>query len=129
MVTRFGDLKSQSAEWYFATMFRGHYTDVSSQHAASGASTHTIARAIPPRPSVAKKANATAKPIVGGEMTLSKKTNTIERAFELACEGECRTLSGLVERLSSEGFNDVQEHFFCHSTRRQLKEALSFLDL
>lgn len=39
----------------FATMFRGPGTDVSSQHAASGASTHTIPSAIPPRPSVAKK--------------------------------------------------------------------------
>jgi hypothetical protein len=62
-------------------------------------------------------------------MTLSTRTSTIERAFELACEGECRTINGLVERLSREGFNDVQEHLICLSTRRQLKEALRFLDL
>ncbi len=62
-------------------------------------------------------------------MTLSKRTSAIERAFELACEGECRTMNGLVERLRREGFDDVQEDFICLSTRRQLKEALRFLDL
>lgn len=80
---------------------------------------------------VASQSNLTQqlKLIVGGEMTLSKRTGTVERAFELAYKGECRTISGLVERLSREGFNDVQEHFLCLSTRRQLNEALRFLDL
>ena len=52
------------------------------------------------------------------------RIGTIERAFQLAKEGACRSVSDIRERLTAEGYEGVFSHLNGMSIRRQLNAAL-----
>lgn len=52
------------------------------------------------------------------------RIGTVERAFQLAREGACRSVSDIRERLSAEGYEGVFSHLNGMSIRRQLTAAL-----
>lgn len=43
---------------------------------------------------------------------MTHRPTTIERAYELARSGECRTLSDVKQRLSADGHDRIQEHLY-----------------
>ena len=43
---------------------------------------------------------------------MSHRPTTIERAYELARSGECRTLGEVKQRLSADGHDRIQEHLY-----------------
>ena len=49
---------------------------------------------------------------------------TIERAFELARSGRCRTLVELKARLRREGFDQIEFHLGGKLTKRQLHDLM-----
>lgn len=48
--------------------------------------------------------------------------STLERAFELARSGECRSLLEIRQRLKAERHHLVEEHLTGHSIRRELSK-------
>ena len=42
----------------------------------------------------------------------SNRPTTLERAYELAREGRCRTVSDIKQALSSEGFDRIQDSLY-----------------
>jgi hypothetical protein len=50
---------------------------------------------------------------------------TLERAFELAGSGSCRTISDLEKQLKREGFGQVSAHLSGGSIRKQLRSILA----
>jgi hypothetical protein len=52
-------------------------------------------------------------------------TRTIERAFELARSGECRTMPELKHRLRRERLDSVDSHLAGKLTRSQLIELMT----
>lgn len=54
--------------------------------------------------------------------------NIIERAFELAREGRCRTIDDIRRKLREERFESVEGHLSSGSLKRQLLETIR-LDL
>ncbi|WP_156363467.1 hypothetical protein [Sphingomonas sp. Leaf30] len=52
------------------------------------------------------------------------RIGTVERAFQLAREGACRSVSDIRERLTAEGYEGVFSHLNGMSIRRQLTDAL-----
>jgi len=49
----------------------------------------------------------------------------IARAFQLAQDGTCRTISEVRSKLSKEGFTSVDAHLAGSSIRKQLKAMLT----
>jgi len=52
------------------------------------------------------------------------RIGTVEKAFQLAREGACRSFSDIRERLTAEGYESVFSHLNGMSIRRQLNAAL-----
>ena len=52
----------------------------------------------------------------------------IERAFQLARDGTCRSIEDMRRKLKAEGFCDVERHLADPPTKRQLIEAMKWLD-
>ena len=50
--------------------------------------------------------------------------NIIERAFELAREGRCRSIDDIRRKLREERFESVEGHLSSGSLKRQLLEAI-----
>lgn len=50
--------------------------------------------------------------------------NPVERAFELAREGECKDLPELERRLKREGYSAVSQHLAGRSIRSQINQLL-----
>lgn len=50
---------------------------------------------------------------------------TIERAFQLAKAGSCRSITDIRNQLSTEGFDGVHGHLDGMSIKRQLNAALA----
>jgi len=50
--------------------------------------------------------------------------STIERAFELARAGQCRTIEDIRRKLSAERYEGVDMHLGGNAIRRQLKAAM-----
>jgi hypothetical protein len=59
----------------------------------------------------------------GGTLS-DTRIGTVERAFQLAREGACRSVSDIRERLTAEGYEGVFSHLNGMSIRRQLNAAL-----
>lgn len=59
----------------------------------------------------------------GGALS-DTRIGTIERAFQLAREGACRSISDIRECLTAEGYEGVFSHLNGMSIRRQLTAAL-----
>ena len=53
----------------------------------------------------------------------------IERAFELAQSGECRTLFDIKQILHAEQFSSVDAHMSAPTLRKQLQRLMSSLSL
>lgn len=53
------------------------------------------------------------------------RVTTIERAFQLAKAGTCRSISDIRNQLSAEGFDGVHGHLDGMSIKRQLNAALA----
>jgi hypothetical protein len=53
------------------------------------------------------------------------RLTTIERAFQLAREGACRSVGDIRDQLTSEGYDRVLEHLSGMSIKRQLNAALA----
>jgi len=53
------------------------------------------------------------------------RVTTIERAFQLAREGVCRSVEDIRGQLTSEGYDRVLEHLSGMSIKRQLNAALA----
>ena len=51
--------------------------------------------------------------------------STVQRAFELAREGNCRSLDDIRRKLSAERFESVDAHLGGVSVRKQLKAAIA----
>lgn len=49
---------------------------------------------------------------------------TVERAFELAASGACRTIDDIRRRLGTEGYPSVDAHLAGSAIRRQLKALI-----
>ncbi len=43
---------------------------------------------------------------------MTHRPTTLERAYELASEGRCRTVSDIKQALSSEGFDRIQDSLY-----------------
>lgn len=54
-----------------------------------------------------------------------KRVSTIERAFQLAKAGTCRSVSDIRNQLSAEGYDGVHGHLDGMSIKRQLNAALA----
>ncbi len=50
---------------------------------------------------------------------------TVERAFQLAQAGGCRSVSDIRRRLADEGHENVHAHLSGASVQRQLRDALA----
>jgi hypothetical protein len=48
------------------------------------------------------------------------KGSAIERAFDLAKSGQCRSVSEVIRRLPVEDRQEVQTHLTAHNARREL---------
>lgn len=57
------------------------------------------------------------------------RIGTVERAFQLAREGACRSVPDIRERLTAEGYEGVFGHLNCMRIRRQLTAALVARDV
>ena len=55
--------------------------------------------------------------------------SAIERAFELARCGDCKTIFDVERQLRKEGFEQVSEHLNGAMTRRQLLDAMNAMNL
>ena len=53
---------------------------------------------------------------------MSHRPTTIERAYELARSGECRTLSDVKQRLSADGHDRIQEHLYGSTVSAALRK-------
>ena len=53
------------------------------------------------------------------------RVTTIERAFQLAKAGACRSISDIRNQLSAEGYDGVHGHLDGMSIKRQLNAALA----
>jgi len=53
------------------------------------------------------------------------RLTTIERAFQLAREGACRSVGDIRDQLTIEGYDRVLEHLSGMSIKRQLNAALA----
>jgi len=53
------------------------------------------------------------------------RITTIERAFQLAREGACRSVGDIREQLLAEGYDRVLDHLSGMSIKRQLNAALA----
>jgi hypothetical protein len=53
------------------------------------------------------------------------RITTIERAFQLAREGACRSIGDIRNQLTAEGYDGVHGHLDGMSLKRQLNAALA----
>ena len=53
---------------------------------------------------------------------MTHRPTTIERAYELARSGECRTLSDVKQRLSADGHDRIQEHLYGSTVSSALRK-------
>lgn len=53
------------------------------------------------------------------------RVTTIERAFQLAKAGTCRSISDIRNQLSAEGYDGIHGHLDGMSIKRQLNAALA----
>ena len=53
------------------------------------------------------------------------RLTTVERAFQLARGGACRSIEDIRNQLSAEGYDGVHGHLSGMSLKRQLNEALT----
>lgn len=53
------------------------------------------------------------------------RPSTLERAFELAKSGECRSFTEVARRLVSEGFSDARSQLDGQSIRKQISALLT----
>jgi hypothetical protein len=53
---------------------------------------------------------------------MNHRPTTIERAYELARSGECRTLSDVKQRLSADGHDRIQEHLYGSTVSAALRK-------
>ena len=53
------------------------------------------------------------------------RITTIERAFQLARGGACRSIADIRSQLSAEGYDGVHSHLDGMSIKRQLNDALT----
>ncbi|RZL73238.1 MAG: hypothetical protein EOP66_12860 [Sphingomonas sp.] len=53
------------------------------------------------------------------------RISTVERAFQLARGGACRSIADIRNQLSAEGYEGVHGHLDGMSMKRQLNEALT----
>lgn len=53
---------------------------------------------------------------------MTYRPTTIERAYELARSGECRTLSDVKQRLSADGHDRIQEHLYGSTVSAALRK-------
>lgn len=51
--------------------------------------------------------------------------STLERAFELARSGECKSLTDLLTKLRREGFENVRRHLDGAGIQRQLRDLMN----
>jgi hypothetical protein len=53
---------------------------------------------------------------------MTYRLTTIERAYELARSGECRTLSEVKQQLSADGHDRIQEHLYGSTVSAALRK-------
>ncbi len=53
---------------------------------------------------------------------MNHRPTTIERAYELARSGDCRTLSDVKQRLSADGHDRIQEHLYGSTVSAALRK-------
>ncbi|NBB52971.1 hypothetical protein GVN24_32340 [Rhizobium sp. CRIBSB] len=53
---------------------------------------------------------------------MTHRPTTIERAYQLARSGECRTLSDIKQRLNADGHERIQEHLYGASVSSALRK-------
>ncbi|GAA0869337.1 hypothetical protein GCM10009116_11730 [Brevundimonas basaltis] len=53
---------------------------------------------------------------------MTHRPTTLERAYELAREGRCRTVSDIKQALSSEGFDRIQDSLYGPSLSAALRK-------
>jgi hypothetical protein len=58
-----------------------------------------------------------------GSAGAPRRLQTIERAFELARSGSCRTIEEIVRRLKQEHMDKVDAHLGGASIRKELRQA------
>ncbi len=56
---------------------------------------------------------------------ITRDIGTVERAFQLARSGECKSVEEISKRLSKEGYEAVALHLTGTAIRSQLKKAWS----
>ena len=55
---------------------------------------------------------------------MSNKTSIVERAFQLAQDGTCRTTEDIRRKLTAEGFDSVNSHLASRSLAKQLRSMM-----
>lgn len=60
-----------------------------------------------------------------GYDTVMSNMTTVERAFELAREGRCRSVDDIRRQLKAERFDSVEGHLAGGTIKRQLVQALN----
>lgn len=53
---------------------------------------------------------------------MNHRPTTIERAYQLARSGECRTISDIKQRLSADGHERIQEHLYGSTVSSALRK-------
>ena len=53
---------------------------------------------------------------------------TVERAFQLAGDGSCRSMDEIRRKLKAERFDGVESHLSGGTIKRQLTDAMKILD-
>jgi len=59
----------------------------------------------------------------GGANAATRRPSTIERAFELARSGSCRSIDEIARRLKQEQLDNVDAHLGGASIRKDLRQA------
>ena len=59
----------------------------------------------------------------GGGNATARRPSTIERAFELARSGSCRSIDEIARRLKQEQLDNVDAHLGGSSIRKDLRQA------
>ncbi len=61
---------------------------------------------------------------IGLRCSMDQRPTTLERAFQLARSGECRSVTQIRARLMAEGAHDVQGQLYGMTIRNKLREAM-----
>jgi tRNA G26 N,N-dimethylase Trm1 len=54
-----------------------------------------------------------------------RRQSTVERAFELARDGQCRSVDDVRRKLAKEGYESVDAHLMSAAIKTQLKAAIA----